>query len=264
MEFGALVETMAEAAQRMVDLGAVEGGAGNLSLFTRDLAAIDARYAERGRIVLPLAVPALADGWLLVTGTGCRLRDITRRPETVVCLVHVLPEGREAVLYAVEDIRPTSEFNSHLAIHADHVARRGLAQHAVLHAQPFYLTYLSHHPDYADTRAFSRRLLRWQPETLMVFPDGIGLLPFAPPGSPEQMALTVRGLQTHRAVVWAKHGVVTRSDVGLAQAADLVEYAEAAAHYEALNLALGRPTVGMSDAELRLLAARFSISQVLF
>ncbi len=142
--------------------------------------------------------------------------------------------------------------------------RRGVEQHSLVHAQPVRLTYLSHLSAYSDTASLTRRLFRWQPETLAVFPEGIGLLLFQPPGSAEQQAVTVRGMAEYRAIVWQRHGILTRSDVSVEHACDLVEYAETAAHYEVINLALGQPTEGLSDADLRLISERLGLMQTLF
>jgi len=109
----------------------------------------------------------------------------------------------------------------------------------VLHAQPLRLVFLSHLPDVTTTLELTERLMRWEPETMVVAPDGVELAAFQVPGSPGQMAATVEALARSSAVVWAKHGIVTRSDVSATQAADLVEYIEAAATYEVMNLNLG-------------------------
>jgi len=78
------------------------------------------------------------------------------------------------------------------------------------------------------------------------------------------MADTMAGLQIFRAVVWSKHGIVTRSDENVRKAGDLVEYAETAAHFEYLNLQLGRPVEGLSDEELHEICRHNGISQKYF
>ena len=154
------------------------------------------------------------------------------------------------------------------ARHADYAmsprGRRGLAYHAVVHAQPLRLTYLSHIERYQEHTFFNRRLLRWQPETIIELPEGIGMLPFQMPGSPEQQEVTTAALATHRAVVWARHGIVTRADSGIGKAGDLVEYVEAAAQYEYLNLAAGEPSNGLLDDQVRLICERMGIQQSFF
>ena len=263
-DFGALLEGMGEAGQRMAEMGASEAAAGNLSVYVRELTGLGADWVSQGIIDLPVAVPNLATGWVLVTATHRRLRDVARSPERTVGVLRVCAGGAQAELHAAHPIRPTSELNSHLAVHDDHVGRRGLDHHAVLHAQPIRLTYLSHLDAYGTTDALCRRLFRWQPEMIVEFPEGIGVLPFEMPGSDEQMRLTVAGMAEHRAVLWRRHGIVTRNDESIEGAADLVDYAETAAQYEALNLILGEPTEGLSDAEMRRIIAQMRIVQTLF
>ncbi|WP_017719711.1 class II aldolase/adducin family protein [Kamptonema formosum] len=250
--------------RRMAQINAAEGAAGNISVFLRNLPEMDSRFRSRGSIDLPVTVPALSGGWLIVSGSGRRLRDLARNPDTTLCLLHIQQGGEAGEIYAASDLRPTSEFNSHLAIHNDHVARRSLSEHAVVHAQPLYLTYLSHLDAYSETFAFNRRLLRWQPETILEFPEGIGVLPFLVPGSQDLAEATVEPLRSHRAAIWRRHGIVTHADAGVRKAGDLVEYAETAAHYEYLNLRAGEPAAGMSDFELRLICDCFGINQPFF
>lgn len=249
---------------RMTEIDAAEGAAGNVSVFLRDLDQLPEYASERRVIDLPLAAPALGGGWLLVTGAGRRLRDVTTSPATTICWLHVHEPGQQATMFAGADIRPTSELNSHLAVHNDQVARRGLRRHVVLHAQPPYLTFLSHIERYGETTALNRRLLRWQAETIIEFPEGIAMLPFEVPSSPEQAEVTMQAMRQHRAVVWQRHGIVTRTDGSVAKAGDLVEYAEAAARYEYLNLQAGEPSGGLSDDQMRLLCERLGVEQTIF
>jgi rhamnulose-1-phosphate aldolase len=255
---------MGDTGQRMWLIGAAEGAAGNLSVWQRTLPDLPAALADRGALELPLEVPALAGGWVLVTAAGRRIRDVATRPEQTLCALHVDDAGVSARLFAGAGLRPTSELNSHLAIHADHVGRRALEHHAVAHAQPLQLTFLSHIERYATTPELNRRLMRWQPETIVEFPEGIGVLGFEVPGSLEQTAVTATALRQHRAVVWTRHGIVTRADSGIGKAGDLVEYAEAAARYEALNLQHGEPAAGLSVADILQVCARYNVDQRVF
>ena len=254
---------MADAGLRMSQIDAAEGAAGNISVYVED--DLDpGRWERRSEIDLPVAVPALVGGWIVVTGSNRRMRDIARIPDTTLGALHVNPGGRRALLYAAEGFRPTSELNTHLLVHDDHVARRGVRRHAVVHAQPLHLTYLSHITRYQDTTIFNRCLFRWQPEMIMEFPEGLGLLPFEVPGSPEQSSATMPVLAVHRAVVWARHGIVARADSGAGKAADLVEYAEAAARYEYLNLQAGEPASGLPDTDIQAMCERLGIAQSIF
>lgn len=255
---------MGDVGQRMARIDAAEGAAGNISVFLVGEIAAPGAFAHQGKLSLPIQAPYLASGTVVVTGASRRLGDIAAMPEATLCLLQVIGDGTEANFYGAEGVRPTSELNTHLAVHNDHVGRRQLRHHAVVHAQPVRLTYLSHIPAYQETFAFNRRLLRWQPETIIEFPEGIGMLPFQMPGSSDQMRVTTDALATYRGVVWARHGIVTRSDAGVGKAGDLVEYAEAAAHYEYLNLQVGERSSGLADAEMRLICERLDIDQRYF
>jgi rhamnulose-1-phosphate aldolase len=158
----------------------------------------------------------------------------------------------------------TSEFNSHLAVHYDQVTSSGTNFHAVIHAQPPHLTYLSHIQRYQDETYLNHHLLRWQPETILQLPEGIGFVPFHVPGSPELMRATLDSLHRHRIVIWAKHGVMARSDISTKRATDRVEYAETAARYEYLNLTTGEQGLGLLPEEIRAICAAFNVEQTIF
>src|SRR3954471_8801886 len=250
--FDGVVEDIGEAGRQLTALGACEGAAGNISVFT---ASLDCPVDAVGEIDLPVSVPSIAGGWVTITAGGRRLRDVLRRPDVTLTALHIHDSGASATMHAAPGVRPSSEWNSHLGIHDDQRARRGVDRHAVLHAQPRRLVFLSHLPDITTSDELNERLLRWEPETAVVAPEGVGLTPFQVPGSREQMVATVQELARRHAVVWAKHGVVTRSDESATHAADLVEYLEAAAVYEVLNLGVGSPAPGLTPAEREAIAA---------
>ncbi|HEX2916071.1 MAG TPA: rhamnulose-1-phosphate aldolase [Chloroflexia bacterium] len=257
--FPRIIQDIGEAGVQLTGLESTEGSAGNISVFARDLKNLSEEFIRRGEIELPASVPELTDSWIVVTGTGRRLRDVIKQPEQNLVVLHIQPGGEKATWYAAAELKPSSEWNSHLAIHAEHFKRREIEYQAIVHAQPHNLTYLSHHPNYATTVKLNNRLLRWEPETIVTFPEGIGLIPFHVPGSAVQMEDTVKYLKDFRLVVWQKHGVVSRSDTSASKAADLVEYAEMAARYEVLNLQLGSPTAGLTDDELRAVCSEFNV-----
>jgi len=248
-DFKSISASMGEAGVQVTQLGAAEGSAGNISVFVPELSGIPPHFRSRVDFELPLHVPHLAGGWVLISATGRRLRDLAQRPDISLCVLRIHADGRTADLLAANDVRPTSETNSHLAIHNDRAAQAPLEFHAVVHAQPVHISYMSHVYRDDDWLAFNRRLLRWQPETIIIFPDGIGLVPFQVPGSPQQMDATLAALRLHRLVVWQFHGTVSRSEQSVLRAADFVEYAETAARYEYMNLQAGSPAAGLSPEE---------------
>ncbi len=260
-----IIEDMGETGVQVTELGAAEGSAGNISVFVKQLEGVNNRFPLQGEMDLPAKVSALVDGWVVITATGRRLRDVSKKPEATLCLLKIIGDGTRAQIYAAPSLRPTSEYNSHLAIQDDQVARFGWDYHAVLHAQPLYMTYLSHLENkYPDTQSLNYRLLRWEPETIFNFPTGIGFMPFCVPGTPELMEGNVELLRKHNMAMWAKHGVMTFSEKSVKHAADRVEYAETGAKYECLNLQLGEIGEGLSAEDIRAIAKFHNLEQSVF
>jgi rhamnulose-1-phosphate aldolase len=266
-ELDELLKMTGEAGKHLADSGACEGAAGNISVCLRWELDLRSRFPVVEAVSLPQHVPELAGATLLVSGSGRRLLEILDDPEANLGCLVVSAGGWGGLLYSSKRRRfekLTSEFNSHLAVHHDQLLASGSNFHAVIHAQPPHLTFLSQVPRYQDEQSLNARLLRWQPETILNLPEGLGFIPFQVPGSPELMAANVASLRSHRVVVWAKHGVMARSDESVKRAADRIEYAETAARYEFLNLSAGEIGQGLSVDELRAICQSFGIQQSIF
>jgi rhamnulose-1-phosphate aldolase len=263
----ALMVLMGQAGRRLAEVDASEGAAGNISVYMTWQLAPETVFPNAENIKLPWKAPALAGGSLLVTGSGRRLREIADDPTANLGYVTMDEGGETGKLYTAPTrlfANLTSEFNSHLAVHQDQVARTGTNFHALIHAQPLHLTYLSHIPRYQDTSYLNRHILRWQPESIVQLPEGVGYIPFLIPGSPELMAANIETLRRHRIALWGKHGVMARSDQSVKRACDRIEYAETGAKYEYLNLTNHGLADGLSVEEIRALCAAFDIRQDIF
>ena len=262
-----LLIMMGEAGKHLADIEASEGAAGNISICMRWHIEPRTRFPVVDEIELPQPVPELAGATFFVSGSGRRLREIINEPTASIACIVVNEGGQTGKLYTSPHRRfdrVTSEFNSQLAVHYDQICAGGTIFHAVIHAQPVHLTYLSHIPRYQDEGYLNTHLLRWQPETIINLPEGIGFIPFRVPSSPELMEDNVQSLRKHRIVVWAKHGVMARSDVSVKRAADRVEYAETAAKYEYLNLCDGEMGEGLSADEIHQICRTFNVQQNIF
>lgn len=261
-----ILTAMGAAGSRISEIDASEAGAGNISAYLGWDVEVRRRFPVADEIELPLEVPALAGRTLLVTGSGRRLRQIAENPLANVGAVTVHDGGRTATLHTSPARlfeRLTSELNSHLAVHADQVEHRGVTFQAVVHAQPIHLTYLSHIEAYRSTEAMNARIIRWEPETVVAVPRGIGVLEFMVPGSPELMAANVAGLREHEIVLWSKHGVMARSDVSVTRAVDRIEYAETGARYEYMDLVAGSRAQGLIRDELHAVVEAFDVPTTL-
>jgi rhamnulose-1-phosphate aldolase len=243
-------------------IDASEGAAGNISVCIGWPIEVRRHFPIVEEIKLPQPAPHLANHVVIVTGSGRRLREIRVNPAANLAAVLISADGVGGTLHTAPGRlfeRVTSEWNSHLAVHDDTVERTGTNFHAIVHAQPPKLVYLSHVPAYSDETYLNGRLLRWEPETIVNLPAGIGFLPFMVPGSGPLMAANVANLRTHRIVLWAKHGVMARSSISVKRAVDRIEYAETAANYEYMDLLTGGRAEGLTVAELKAVVAAFDV-----
>jgi rhamnulose-1-phosphate aldolase len=262
-----IMELMGEAGRRISDIDASEGAAGNISVYIGWPLDPRRKFPIERELVLPAPLPELAGALFIVTGSGRRLREIQDDPSANLGALIINDGGMTARMYTSPSClfaRLTSELNSHLAVHHDQIMRTKTNFHAVIHAQPPHLTYLSHIARYQDESYLNRHLLHWQPELIINLPEGVGYVPFCIPGSAELMGYTLDKLRSHRVVVWAKHGAMARSDMSVKRASDRIEYAETAAKYEYLNLVNHEQAEGLSDEQMRAICTAFKIEQSIF
>lgn len=267
LELDEILNQMGVAGARLSEISASEGAAGNISVYIGWPIEVRRRFPNVETIALPEPAPALAGKTFIVSGSGRRLREISQDPAANLAALIVNDDGETAKLCTSPRrlfARVTSEFNSHLAVHCDQVTRTGTNFLTLIHAQPLHLTYLSHIAKYRDTAFMNTHLLRWQPELIINFPEGIGVLPFLLPGSAELMQANVEGLRKHQVVVWSKHGLMARSDLSVKRACDRIEYFETAARYELMNLSNGEVADGLSVDELKCIADAFNVKQTVF
>lgn len=263
-----VLEEMGKAGKRLDEMHSVEAGAGNMSVAIKEVSGVEEFFpVEEPGFQLPLKAPALAGYTVFVTGSGCRNREVLDAPQVNVSAL-IINEGGETATWRYHAsrffTRPTSEFNSHLAVHNDQVGSRGLDFHSVIHAQPPYLVQLSHETDLANDADFNAAILRWEPETIVQLPQGVKFLEFMVPGSETLMKNNVEGLRDHVITVWAKHGIMVRSDGLPLTAVDKVEYAETGAMYELKNRAAGSRGEGLTKDELRAVIDAFGVDTEFF
>lgn len=267
LQLNQLLIQIGEVGKRLSEIGAAEGAAGNLSVCFREQLDLSAYFPRLQMIELPVSAPDLAGATLIVSGAGRRLRDIIDAPTANLACISIGPGGQTGTMFTSPDCqfkRVTSEFNSHLAVHHDQMRMKDIKLHAIVHAQPLHLTYLSHLTSYQDESYLNLHLLRWQPETIYTFPEGIGVLSFMLPGSAQLTTESVLALREHRMVVWSQHGVMARAEETIFRALDLIEYAETAARYEYLNLSAGEPGQGLSPEHIREISRFWNLRQNIF
>jgi rhamnulose-1-phosphate aldolase len=231
-----------------------ERNAGNISLNLTGLVTVSEIDLKNDRYV-KIRMPSEAAGFtIFITGTGERLRELATKPSEVACIIHIDPkaEGYFIVWGGANkpNLRPTSEFVSHLGIHLAN-AKAGNNFRCVLHTHPIELIAISHHPELGTNEtALNKALWSMLPEIRVFIPNGIAITPYVQPGSEALAKLTIEGLKTRDVILWSKHGALAVGRDAL-EAFDYIDVANKGALIYMKCLQSGFEPVGLTDEEMK-------------
>ena len=224
------VVEMIRTTANMYSHGWDERNGGNISLLLSEEETAEYLDVSAVRRELPTGfeVPALDGKYFLITGTGKYFKNVQYDPARNLGLIRVADSGRTAqLLWGYSDGGSfTSELPTHLMSHAARLAVDP-ANRVVMHCHPTNLLAMTYVHD-LDTRAFTRTLWQMCTECVMVFPDGVNVLPWMLCGTREIGAATAERMKTARLVVWAQHGIYS-AGTDLDETFGLIETAEKAA-----------------------------------
>ena len=158
-------------------------------------------------VALVRPVENLRGHFFLVTGTNRRMRYVCSSPMDNMAVIRISDDGRSYAIVAEKYIRPTSELPSHLSIH-DYLLGRGRNQKVVIHTHPIELVAMTHNAAFLGRDVLSRLLWSMIPETRAFCPKGVGIVPYALPGSIELADATIAQLDDYDVVLWEKHGAL--------------------------------------------------------
>ena len=240
-------------------LGWDERNGGNLSylLYDEDVEG----YLDTDNIIreIPMSFDASAikGKMFLVTGTGKYFKNVQYDPAENLGIIRISEKGNVAeLLWGFSDGgRFTSELPAHLM---SHMVRLEMdpAHRVVMHTHPTNTIAMSLVHD-ISSRAFTRTLWQMQTESIVVFPEGVAVLPWMVCGTNDIGVATAEQLREQRLCVWTAHGIYGTGKT-LDEAFGLIETVEKAAQLYMLSAGLGIKN-GITDEQLRALAATFGL-----
>lgn len=250
---------MIRTATNMYEHGWDERNGGNISLRLDETEVMEYLDTENVLRVLPtgFSAPTLEGAYFLVTGTGKYFKNIQYAPESNLGLIRLEKDGQSAeLIWGFSDGgRFTSELPAHLMSHAAR-AEVDPENRVVLHCHPTNLVAMTFVHD-LDERAFTRTLWRMITECVMVFPDGVNVLPWMVCGTNEIGEATAEKMRSARLCVWAHHGVYGAGR-DLDETFGLIETAEKAAEIY-LKIAHLPIRQSITDEQLHEVEARFGV-----
>jgi rhamnulose-1-phosphate aldolase len=198
---------MAAVAEYLWHKGWAERNAGNMSVNVSHCAGKEDLGKKPLNMKLEKAFPGLEGQFLMLSGSGTRMRDLAKKPMDNTCLVKIGRGGEDYLMKASgkTGLLPTSELPTHLAIHQK-LLQEGRSEKAVLHTHVNELIALTQIKPYTGERAINELLWGMHPETILFLPDGAGFVPYTLPGTQNIAVKTLEALEDHRLVIWEKHG----------------------------------------------------------
>ena len=194
------------------DQGWHERNGGNLSyrMSAEDAELCLSLLEGRPSVWMPMDVRAesLGGSFFTVTGAGRYLRNVPLDPKRSVGVVELNDAGDAwRIVWGLTDGgRPTSEFSSHVLIHEVRRDATGGANRVLYHAHPPNIAALTAVMP-LDAREITRALWKAMTECIMVFPQGVGVVPWMVPGSAAIARATSDLMKNCDAAVWALHGM---------------------------------------------------------
>ncbi|MCL2019813.1 MAG: rhamnulose-1-phosphate aldolase [Oscillospiraceae bacterium] len=188
-----------------------ERNGGNLTYRLKKSEADEARWCFDTKaqwVSLGAKIPELADEIFLVTGSGKFFRNIEPFPSENIGVCELDQSGGSyRILWGLDnDSKPTSEFLSHLMNHAAKKRAKGDSYRVIYHCHPTNLIALSFLLP-LDEKTFTRELWEMITECAIVFPDGVGVMPWEVCGGRDIAEKSAALMDKYDVIVWAHHGI---------------------------------------------------------
>ncbi len=241
------VREMCETTANMYRLGWDERNGGNISYLLKEEEV--AEYLDLNNVlrVIPLMgvnevdfdASPIEGKIFIVTGTGKYFKNVEKDPETNLGIVRIGKGGKNVeLLWGFKNGgRPTSEFPAHMM---SHMARLSVdpENRVVMHSHPTN-TLAMNYVHELDEKKFTHTLWEMCTECIVVFPEGVGVLPWMLCGTTEIGKATAEKMKEFRLVVWAMHGIYGAGKT-LDETFGLIETVEKAAQIYMLTAHLPR------------------------
>ena len=259
------VKEMCETTSNMYRLGWDERNGGNISYLLDEKEV--AEYLDTTKVVREIPfmgvekakfdASALAGKIFLVTGTGKYFKNVEKDPKTNLGIVKISDNGTIAqLLWGFEDGgRFTSEFPAHMM---SHIARLKVdpKNRVVMHCHPTNLLAMNYIHE-LNEKKFTHTLWEMCTECIVVFPDGIGILPWMLCGTDEIGKATAHKMSDFRLVVWSMHGIYAAGKT-MDETFGLIETVEKAAQIYLLTAHLPRINT-ITDKNMKELCSLFGV-----
>ncbi|CAM3466229.1 MULTISPECIES: rhamnulose-1-phosphate aldolase [Saccharibacillus] len=224
------IREMSEITQHMWRNGWDERNGGNVSYLLEEAEVAPYFDLERVIRVIEPAFPIgeLAGRYFIVTGSGKYFKNVLHDPAGNLGLLRVSADGSLLeLLWGLENgARPTSELASHFMSHIERL-KVDSDHRVVIHNHATHVLAMTFIHE-LDEAKFTKTLWEMCTECIVVFPDGIGIIPWMVPGSNKIGRATAEKMREYHSVIWPQHGIFG-TGTSIDEAFGLIETIEKAA-----------------------------------
>ena len=242
-----------------------ERNGGNLTyrMKKEDVDAARPFFDETPRPWVNMGVQAdnLAGEYFITTGSGRFMRNVQLDAAANIGIVEINDKGDSwRIVWGLSNgARPTSEFPSHFMNHSVRKEVTGGANRVIYHCHPANIIALTFILP-LDDKTFSRVLWQSMTECPVIFPEGVGVVPWMVPGGPEIAQATSKLMKKYQAAVWAHHGIFVPGP-DFDTAFGLAHTIEKSAEIYVKILSTGRPILQtITDEDLLAIEPSFHIT----
>ena len=200
--------------------------------------------------------------FFISTGSGKYFRNVPLAPQDNICIVEINAAGDAwRIVWGLEKGgRPTSEFPSHFLNHSVRKEATGGECRVIYHAHPANLIAMTYILP-LTARDFTRALWKSATECPVVFPGGVGVVPWMVPGGRAIALATSERMKEYDAAVWVHHGLFA-SGPDFDTTFGLMHTIEKAAQIYILALSAGQGKIlqTIEDDQLRAIAKDFGVT----
>ncbi|WOC32745.1 MULTISPECIES: rhamnulose-1-phosphate aldolase [Caproicibacterium] len=218
--------------------------------------------APREWVEMDVQAKNLAGEFFVTTGSGKYLRNVVLSPAENIGIVEINAAGNGyRIVWGLENgAKPTSEFPTHFLNHSVRKTASGGTNRVIYHCHATNVIALTYLLPLTD-RDFTRALWQSATECPVVFPAGVGVVPWMVPGGREIALATSKKMETYDAAVWAQHGLFVSGpdfDTAFGLAHTIEKSAEI--YWKVLAGGQGKIRQTITDDDLRAIARDFGVT----
>jgi len=128
----------------------------------------------------------------------------------------------------------------------------------VVHTHPTDLIGMTHYKPFLDSEKLTRTLWSMIPESRIIVPKGVGIVPYEIPGTLELALATIKQLEKHDVVFWEKHGILAVGE-DIIECFDAIDTLSKSAQIYFHARMCGCEPEGMTDEQLDALVPAFGL-----